>query len=503
MVRGFFMEGGTWPTWVCPVPSCTMWTGIIIGLLLGILLGGAAMYVAGRSRGRDALQALQQERENERRDLDLRLSERDRALEQRQRDLVSLSAEVSAERQRAEGHREERTVLEQRLGAREQDLAQQLQEVVGLSTRLATEQQRNSGLEERLQQQRAELEALNQRMTQEFKLIANDLLEHKGRQLGEQQKTTLEHVLNPLKDRIKEFEDQVRKSYDEESRQRFALKGEVEKLLQQNMRLSQDADNLTKALKGDSKTQGDWGEMVLERLLESSGLVQGEEYTLQHSNTLDDGSRLRPDAVVNLPGSKHIIIDAKVSLTHYERYVAATDDAERDRMAKAHTDSMRAHMKGLSQKDYPKVFGIASPEFVFMFVPIESAFFLAQNTRRELVQEAIEQRIYIVTHSTLLASLKLFHSIWKNERIARNHLQIAERAGLLYDKFVGFTDDLIAAGNQLDKAKNSYKSAMDKLKDGPGNLVRQTEMLKELGAKTNKGINAALLTRAGVENDTE
>ncbi len=487
-----------------------MWTGIVIGLLLGVLLGALVMHFLSRGRSGELVRQVQLERENDRRDLEHRLAERDRAVEERQRELVSLAADLSTERQRnagwaerVEGHKGELQALEQRVVAREQELAGKLLEVVGLSKGLATEQQRNAGLEQRLQEQKAELEGLNQRMAQEFRLIADRLMEEKGKQLNERQKETLEHVLNPLKERIKEFEEQVRKSYEEENKQRFALKGEVEKLLQQNMRLSQDADNLTKALKGDSKTQGDWGEMILERLLESSGLVQGEEYTLQHSNTLDDGSRLRPDAVVNLPGGKFIVVDAKVSLTHYERYVAATDDTERERMAKAHTDSMRTHMKGLSQKDYPKLFGIASPEFVFMFVPIESAFFLAQHTRRELVQEAIEQRIYIVTHSTLLASLKLFHSIWKNERIARNHLEIAERAGLLYDKFVGFTEDMIKVGQQMDLGKRTYTDAMNKLKDGNGNLIKQVERLKELGARTNKGINSALLARAGAETEIE
>lgn len=204
--------------------------------------------------------------------------------------------------------------------------------------------------------------------------------------------------------------------------------------------------------------------------------------------------------MVHLPGGKHIIIDSKVSLTHYERFVASTDDAERDGLAKAHADSMRAHMRGLAAKDYLKLYGTATPEFVFMFVPIESAFNLAQQTRPELVQEAIEQRIYIVTHSTLLASLKLFHNIWKNERIAQNHLEIAERAGALYEKFVGFTEDLGRIGKSVNDAKEQYEKALGKLSEGPGNLVRQVEMLKKLGAKTNKSLHEKLVQRSLEEN---
>ena len=393
--------------------------------------------------------------------------------------------------------------LVQRLSAKENDLELGQQKIIELNRSLSTEQERSKGLAEKLDGQKAELEKLNDRMTSEFKLIASALLEQKGKQLSDQQEEKLKSLLDPFKERIKEFQEQVRTAYDKEGRERFSLKNQIDDLVKQNQKLSADADNLTKALKGDSKMQGDWGEMVLEHMLEGSGLVQGEEYSLQTSTTLDDGTRLRPDAVINLPGDKHIVIDAKVSLTHYERYASSTDEAERERMAKAHTDSVRAHIKSLSQKDYPKLYGISSPEFVLMFVPIESAFNLAQTTRREIVQEAIDQRVFIVTHSSLMASLRLFHTIWKNERIARNHLEIADRAGALYEKFVGFTEDMLKVGNQLKLAKSSYDEAMKKLSEGGGNLVRQSEMLKELGAKTNKAIDAKLLQRSLEEHSSE
>jgi DNA recombination protein RmuC len=332
-----------------------------------------------------------------------------------------------------EEHANDKRDFERRISEKDAELSARHERVSALSGSLGAEQEKVKGLEARLSEQVSAQEEARVRMEKDFTLIAERLIADKGKLLNDQQQEKLGTLLKPLHDRIKEFEEQVRKTYQEEERERFALKKEIGKLVEQNQRLSVDADNLAKALKGDSKTQGDWGEMILERMLESSGLVEGTEYTLQTSTTMTDGSRLRPDAVINLPGDKHIVIDAKVSLTHYERYVTSTDDAERERLAKAHTDSMRAHMKGLSQKDYPSLYGISSPDFVLMFVPIESAFTLAQLTRREIVQEAIDQRIFIVTHSTLMASLKLFHSVWKNERIARNHLEIAARAGSLYD----------------------------------------------------------------------
>ncbi len=432
-----------------------------LGLLVGLLIGAIAMYFLSRGKDSSALGMLAEQHASEKRELAQRIAEKDSKLNNTQEEIIQLNRMVS------------------------------------------TAEERTRSLAGKLEEQKAELDQLNQRMTKEFKLVADALLAETGKRLSTQQEEKLKLLLDPFKERIKEFQQQVKDTYEREGNERFALKKEIGKLVEQNLKLSTDADNLTRALKGDSKTQGDWGEMVLERMLESSGLVEGDEYSLQTSTTLDDGSRLRPDAVINLPGGKHIVIDAKVSLTHYERYASSTDDAERERMAKAHTDSMRAHIKGLSLKDYPSLYGISSPDFVLMFVPIEAAFNLAQSTRREIVQEAIEQRVFIVTHSTLMASLRLFHGVWKNERIARNHMEIAERAGLLYEKFAGFTDDLIKVGKQIKGAQEGYEDAMKKLSTGPGNLVGQVEKLKTLGAKASKPINPALLTRALEEHSQE
>lgn len=395
-----------------------------------------------------------------------------------------------------EQHAAERSDLERRISAHQQEAADHARTATKLTAELAAEQQRNVGLNEKLLTQQADLEKLQTRMTTEFEVIANKLLTARGKELNEQQQEKLTDILRPLNERIGEFQKQVRDAYENEGKERHLLKSEVAKLVEQNQRLSKDADNLTKALKGDTQAQGAWGEMLLEKLLDSSGLVKGQEYSMQESTTLADGSRLRPDAVVFLPDDKHLIIDSKVSLLHYERFAASTDEAERERSLKQHIESLRSHAKGLGEKDYTKLYDLRTVDFVLMFVPIEPAFLLALRERPEIFQEAYDRQVVMVTHSTLMATLRTVHGIWKNERIARNHIAIAERAGALYEKFVGFTEDLGRIGKSVKDANDSYEKAVGKLSEGPGNLVRQVEMLKELGAKTNKALHPKLLERS-------
>ena len=435
-----------------------VWTSLLLGLLAGVILGALAVVFWSRNKGSDAVRLVQEARETDRLDLGRQVSERELRAQELQRELMALNGQFEKERQR------------------------------------------NAGLEEKLDSQKAELESLNERMTKEFKHIANALMEEKGKQLTDRQEGTLKLLLDPFKERIKEFQEQVRVAYDKEGKERFLLKSEVAKLVEQNQRLSQDADNLTKALKGDHQSQGAWGEMILDKILESSGLVKGQEYSMQESTTLPDGTRLRPDAVVMLPEDKHLIIDSKVSLLHYEQYCAATDDAERAKFLKLHTESLRAHAKGLGGKNYTKLYEVSSVDFVLMFVPIEPAFLLALRERPEIFQEAYDKQVVMVTHGTLMATLRTIHGLWKNENVARHHMAIAERAGALYDKFVGFTEDLGRIGKHVNDAKDSYEKALGKLTEGSGNLVRQVEMLKDLGAKTNKALHPKLLERSMEEH---
>lgn len=382
------------------------------------------------------------------------------------------------------------------------ELALQRAEVVRLTRELAASEQVNAGLEEKLTDQKRELEDLNKRMTDQFTLVADKLLGEKSRELSAHQQEKLDLLLKPLNERITEFKQKVEETYEREGRERFALKAEVLRLVEQNQKLSRDADNLTRALKGDAQAQGAWGEMILEKLLESSGLVKGSEYVMQESTTLHDGSRLRPDAVVYLPEGKSIVIDSKVSLVAYDRWASATDETERAHHLRQHIESLRSHARGLGDKDYARLYGAGTVDFVLLFVPIEPAFLLALRERPELFQEAYDRQVVMVSHTTLMATLRTIASIWKNERISRNHLEIADRAGALYDKFVGFTDDMKKVGQQLNTAQSTYVEAMKKLSSGAGNLVRQTEMLKALGAKTNKSIDPAFLNRALEEAPT-
>lgn len=346
--------------------------------------------------------------------------------------------------------------------------------------------------QEKIQEQKAEVEQIRQNFQREFENIANKLLDEKSQKFVETNKTNLDILLNPLKENIKLFEEKVEKVYKSESDERNVLKGEITKLMELNKQISEEASNLTKALKADTKKQGNWGEVILDRILEASGLIEGESYTKQGKglNLVDeDGNRFQPDVIINLPDNKHIIIDSKVSLLAYERLVNCETEDERESFTKQHILSIKSHINGLGGKNYQDLYGINSPDFVLLFVPIESSFVIAIQRDLELFEFAWNKKVVIVTPSTLLATLKTVASIWKQEQQTRNAIDIATKAGALYDKFVGFISDLKKIGDNLDRSKDAYNEAFGKLSTGSGNLIGRVEILRKLGAKANKQID--------------
>lgn len=354
----------------------------------------------------------------------------------------------------------------------------------------------NKNLQQRLEEQRQESGDLNKKLTAEFQNIAGIILEEKTKKFTEQNKEHLDIILSPLKEKLDDFKKRVEETYDKGSRETFSLKEEVRKLQELNLRMSEETINLTKALKGDTKKQGNWGELVLEKILERSGLEKDREYKAQVVTQNVDGETIKPDFVVYLPENKHIIIDSKVSLTAYELLVNAETDDEREQRKKEHVASLRSHIKLLGEKNYQSAELFNSPEFVLMFVPIESSFGIAVQADQELFNYAWERKIVVVSPSTLLATLGTIASIWKQEKQTRNAIDIAKQGGALYDKFVGFVSDLTEVGKKMDSAKDSYKDAMSKLVEGRGNIVRNIENLKTLGAKTTKSLDQKLLDRA-------
>ena len=326
-----------------------------------------------------------------------------------------------------------------------------------------------------------------------FKNIANEIFDDKSKKLVDNNKESLATVLSPLQDKIRQFEKRVEDTYDKESKQRFALEREIKQLQQMNTQISEDAVNLTNALKGDNKAQGNWGEMILETLLENSGLVKGREYEVQVSLQSTEGGKFQPDVVVHLPESRDIIIDSKVSLKAWDAYCSTDDVDEKAGFLKQHVQSVRSHVKGLSGKDYQNLAGISTLDYVFLFMPIDAAYSVAIQNDPGLSQYAFEKNIVFVSPTMLLTTLKLAQNLWRLDQQNRNAVEIAEKAGALYDKFVNFVGDLEDVGARIDSSKKSYENAHKKLRSGTGNLIRRVEDLKTLGAKTSKKLEREAL----------
>ncbi|MEN0054303.1 MAG: DNA recombination protein RmuC [Mucilaginibacter sp.] len=343
--------------------------------------------------------------------------------------------------------------------------------------------------QEKLQEQKVEIEQIRVQFQREFENVAEKLLKEKSKEFIDVNRSNLDMILNPLKENIKAFEDKVEKVYNMEAAERNTLKGVITQLMDLNKQISDEAQNLTKALKGDNKKQGNWGEVILERVLERSGLVRDQEYRIQAAMQAANGTRYQPDVIIDLPDEKHLIIDSKVSLIAYERLVNADTEEDRKLFAKAHIESLRGHISGLSSKKYHDLYKINSPDFVLLFVPIESSFSIAVQLDGELFNYAWDKKVVIVSPSTLLATLRTIASMWKQERQNRNVLEIARLSGDMYDKFVGFLSDMDSIGKNINYTQNAYNSAINKLSEGRGNLTTTAERIKKLGAKADKQID--------------
>jgi len=394
---------------------------------------------------------------------------------------------------------EERTRLtEKQNEEKENQLNKEREEVRKLSSEFAKKEEENSNLQKRLESNKAEVEELQEKFTKEFENLANKIFDEKTSKFSEQSKTNLQEILNPLKERIYEFQNKVEESNKESIDRNAALRQQLSSLKEMNLQMSNDAQNLVKALKGDTKAQGDWGEIQLELILEKSGLRKGNEYTVQDSIITEEG-RKRTDVIVHLPENKKVIIDSKVSLPSYTRIVSAEDEKDQIIHIKSLVESVRKHIKDLSERKYQNLFDVGSLDFVLMFIPIEPAFLLAIQYGENLYVDAYDKNIIIVSPSTLLATLRTIANIWKQEYQSRNVIEIAKQSGALYDKFVGFLEDLKSIGDRLDQAKGSYDNAWKKIKEGTGNLVGRAEKIKELGAKTSKSLPQKIVDRAKEE----
>ena len=386
--------------------------------------------------------------------------------------------------------------IQQNLQENKTELVQEREKNLHLSTNLARLAADNKNLAEKGKEQKQEVEKIQEKFTIQFKNLANDLLEEKSKKFTDQNKINLENILKPLGERIVAFEKKVEQTNKEGLERNVALRTEIKKLNELNSQITKEAENLTKAIKGDIKVQGDWGEFILESILEKSGLVKGREYFVQASLVTEAGKRYQPDIIVQLPDEKTIIIDAKVSLVNYEKFFNTVYEKEKEVYLKKHIQSIRKHISLLSEKNYQDLYTMRGLDFVLMFIPMEPAFSLAVQHDASLFNDAYEKNIVIVSPSTLTATLRTIANIWKNEYQNQHALEIARQGGALYDKFVSFIEDLKNVGRQMDSTRKVYIEAVKKLYEGRGNLISKAQRIKELGARTNKALDQKLIDLA-------
>ncbi|WP_405377723.1 DNA recombination protein RmuC [Nonlabens sp. Asnod3-A02] len=465
----------------------------LLFLIIGVVIGAVVAWFFAKTRFAGTLNVL----ESEKGQLNSQLSQLQPAIQERDR-LKHENSQYSAQlAQKLESQKE----LSSRLEKLDKEYREVAIEKENLNVLLAEQRTAFAKAEEKHTEAQGEIEKLNEKFTKEFENLANKILDEKSTKFTDQNKKNIEQILSPLQEKIQSFEKRVEDTHKDTIDRQSSLRQQILGLKELNQQMSKETSNLTKALKGDAKMRGNWGELVLERVLEKSGLEKGSEYEVQQTIKTEDGRTLFPDVVVNLPGGKKMVIDSKVSLNAYERFINEEDEDLQQRYLKEHVASLKKHVADLSGKSYHD-YHIDSPDFVLLFVPIEPAFAMALNYDGNLYSEAFDKNIVIVTPTTLLATLRTIDTMWQNEKQQKNALDIATAAGALYDKFVGLTEDLIKVGSQLDTVKKSYSASMNKLTEGSGNLVGRIERLKRLGAKANKSLNEKLVNRA-IESDPD
>ena len=449
----------------------------IIYIILAFILGAVLAYfiLKSSSVSRKSYEELQQN------------------FNQKEADLNRIIAEISAENKAQLQKIAEQQELNERQNSEIKDLQSDKNQLIGLKSQLAAQ---NESLQQLLDSQKEEIVKIQEEAKLQFENLANKILEEKTLKFTEQNQQNLKNILNPLQEKITDFEKKVENTHKESIDYHAALRQQILGLKEMNLQMSKETLNLTKALKGDSKIQGNWGELVLERVLEKSGLEKGREYEIQKSFTTEEGNRVQPDVIINLPDGKKMIVDSKVSLTAYEKYINEEDDEQKSSFLKEHVNSLKRHVEQLGSKNYQHLYQMESPDFVLLFIPIEPAFAIALNEDTQLYNKAFERNIVIVTPSTLLATLRTIDSMWTNQKQQENAYEIARQAGALYDKFDGFVTDLVKIGKKMDEAKTEYEGAMNKLVDGKGNLITSVQKLKIMGAKAKKSLPDAILNRA-------
>ena len=392
---------------------------------------------------------------------------------------------------------EERSrILEHQAQAQQLVMKEKESLINDLNVQLSRKTTENEGLNEKLSTLKKDIENLQENFRNEFKNLANDILEEKTKKFTEQNRSKLDEILKPLSEKIRDFEKKVEDTYDKESKQRFSLEKEIKNLAELNQQISKEANNLTHALKGQTKTQGNWGEIILESILEKSGLVRDREYSVQASYTNEQGKRLQPDVIIAYPGGRSLVVDSKVSLLAYERYASAETKDEQDKALRDHLLSVRTHIAELSSKNYQDLYQLKGLDFVILFMPVEPAYLIAMQAEPDLWSYAYERRVLLISPTNLIAVLRMISNLWRVEYQNKNAIEIARQSADLLDKFVGFLEDLEDVGRKLESTRQSYDASMNKLSTGKGNLIRRAEKIKELGAKPSKEIPKTLLDKA-------